>query len=57
MTVDDPEYMTVTEVAEIARVSKMTVYRWIDSGILPGRKLGNRIYRIRSADVRALLGQ
>ena len=30
-----PRFMTVTEVADIMRVSKMTVYRLIHSGEMP----------------------
>jgi excisionase family DNA binding protein len=41
------ELLTITEVASALRVSKMTVYRLIKSGRLPGLRVGNsiRVYR------------
>ncbi|MCV2394855.1 helix-turn-helix domain-containing protein [Actinotalea sp. M2MS4P-6] len=38
-------YLTVAEVAEIMRVSKMTVYRLTKSGELPAVRVG-RSYRV-----------
>ncbi|MBT0994202.1 helix-turn-helix domain-containing protein [Cellulomonas sp. DKR-3] len=38
-------YLTVVEVAEIMRVSKMTVYRLLHSGELPGVRVG-RSFRV-----------
>ncbi len=35
-----PRFMTVTEVADIMRVSKMTVYRLIRSGEMPAIRVG-----------------
>ena len=35
-----PRFMTVTEVADIMRVSKMTVYRLIHSGEMPAIRVG-----------------
>ena len=32
----DPKFMTLAEVAEFARVNKMTVRRWREKGILTG---------------------
>ena len=40
-----PRYLTVVEVAEIMRVSKMTVYRLLHSGELPGVRVG-RSFRV-----------
>jgi len=56
MTVEDPEFMTVAEVAVLFRVAKMTVYRYIHAGQLRAWRIG-RSYRIRTADVRELLDQ
>lgn len=39
------QFMTVAEVADIMRVSKMTVYRLIHSGELPAVQFG-RSYRV-----------
>jgi excisionase family DNA binding protein len=38
-------YLTVLEVADIMRVSKMTVYRLLHSGELPGVRVG-RSFRV-----------
>ena len=41
----DVRFLTVAEVAEIMRVSKMTVYRLVHSGELPAVRFG-RSYRL-----------
>lgn len=41
----DPKFLTVAEVAEAMRVSKMTVYRLVQSGNLPAVRVG-RSYRV-----------
>ena len=46
--------MTVNEVAQLMRVSKMTVYRLIRHGDLPAVRVG-RGYRIRQEDVHRYL--
>ena len=46
--------MTVAEVAELMRVSTMTVYRLIKAGDLPAVRFG-KSYRIEGADVDAYL--
>lgn len=46
--------MTVNEVAQLMRVSKMTVYRLIKQGELPAVKIG-RGYRLREEDVHRYL--
>ena len=46
--------LTVTEVAEVLRVSNMTVYRLIKYGDLPALRVGKN-YRIRSAELDAYL--
>jgi excisionase family DNA binding protein len=57
MTVADPEFMTVAEVAVLLRVAKMTVYRMVHDGELESVRIGRRTIRIRGASVRKLLGQ
>ena len=42
-----PKFLTVAEVAEIIRVSKMTVYRMVHSGELPAARFG-RSFRVDS---------
>lgn len=46
--------LTVNEVAELMRVSNMTIYRLIKAGDLPATRVG-RSYRLRQADVDAYL--
>ena len=43
-------FLTVAEVAELIRVSTMTVYRLIKAGELPAVRVG-KSYRIREDDV------
>jgi excisionase family DNA binding protein len=46
--------MTVTEVADMMRVSRMTVYRMIHSGDLPAVRFG-RSYRVPLEAVEAIV--
>ena len=46
----DVRFLTVAEVAELMRVSTMTVYRLIKGGELPAVRVG-RSYRIREDDI------
>lgn len=60
-----PEYLTVPEVADILRVSKMTVYRLVhrnafdypgeDGKTLPGAVRAGRAFRVPSAALDAYL--
>jgi excisionase family DNA binding protein len=43
-------FLTVQEVADLMRVSTMTVYRLIKSGALPAVRVG-RSFRVRDIDV------
>lgn len=45
-TINEGDLMTPSEVASIMRVSKSTVYRWVDDGTLPAMRIGGvvRIY-------------
>ncbi|MHA7303800.1 helix-turn-helix domain-containing protein [Arthrobacter sp. TMN-49] len=47
-------FLTVQEVAEIMRVSKMTVYRMVHAGELPAVRFG-RSYRVPQNAVETLL--
>lgn len=42
---EDPKFLTVAEVAEMMRVSKMTVYRLVHSGQLQAVRVG-RSFRV-----------
>lgn len=47
-------FFTVQEVADLLRVSSMTVYRLIKAGDLPAVRIG-KSYRVREDDVDAYL--
>ena len=48
------KYYTIDEVAELLKVSKMTLYRYIKSKKLPAIKLGKE-YRVSASDLQAFL--
>ena len=50
------DFRTVAEVAELMRVSKMTVYRLVHSGELPAVRVG-RSFRVRAAAGAPLPGE
>ncbi|KAD4060163.1 helix-turn-helix domain-containing protein [Arthrobacter yangruifuii] len=50
----DVRFLTVSEVAEVMRVSKMTVYRLVHSGELPAVRFG-RSYRVPESAVQQVL--
>lgn len=43
-------FLTVAEVADLLRVSNMTVYRLVNAGELPAARVG-KSYRIREDDI------
>ena len=49
-----PRFMTVSEVADIMRVSKMTVYRLIHSGEMPAIRVG-KSFRVPESAVGQLI--
>ena len=49
--------LTIQEVAEWAKVSTKTVYRWISDNKIPAIRLGNRTYRIPEKAIIAYLKQ
>ena len=49
-----PRFMTVSEVADLMRVSKMTVYRMVHSGDLPAMQVG-RSFRVPERAVKEYL--
>ncbi|AKE40478.1 putative DNA-binding excisionase protein [Corynebacterium kutscheri] len=51
---DKGTFLTVAEVAEIMRVSKMTVYRLVHSGDLPAVRVG-RSFRVHEKTVNEYL--
>ncbi|WP_062381745.1 helix-turn-helix domain-containing protein [Demequina pelophila] len=56
---DSPQrtsFMTVNEVAQMVRVSRMTVYRWIHAGELPAVRFG-RSFRVPQQAVEHFMEQ
>lgn len=47
-------FLTVSEVAEMLRVSRMTVYRWVHAGELPAARFG-RSFRVPQSAVEAFM--
>ncbi len=52
----DVQFLTVAEVADLMRVSKMTVYRLVHAGDLPAVQFG-RSYRVPESAVEEFLQQ
>ncbi len=55
---DNPRttFLTVAEVAEMVRVSRMTVYRWVHAGELPAVRFG-RSFRVPQQAVEQFMEQ
>lgn len=51
----DVKFLTVAEVADMMRVSKMTVYRLVHAGELPAIRFG-RSFRVPESAVQAAIG-
>lgn len=51
-----PRFLTVAEVAQLARVSRMTVYRMVHAGDLPAIRVG-KSFRVPEAAVEEMLSQ
>lgn len=51
---EEHDLLTVDEVAEVLRTSKMTIYRQIKKGTLDAIRVG-RAYRVKRASLQALL--
>jgi len=52
----DVRFLTVAEVADMMRVSTMTVYRLVKAGDLPAVRIG-KSYRVREDDLDAYLAK
>ena len=55
MSVVDERYVTVAEAAGLLKVSRSTLWRWIDQGDLPAYRLGRRRVLINREDLGKLL--
>jgi excisionase family DNA binding protein len=53
----EPLLLRVDEVAKLLRVSRWTVYRWIEEGRLEGTKLNRGTLRIFRTSVEALVDE
>lgn len=54
--IDEVNYMTVAEIAALMRVSKMTVYRLLNTKEIPSVRVG-RSFRADEQEVRRYLGR
>lgn len=55
MAVVDEGYITVAEAAQLLKVSRSTLWRWIDQGKLPAYRFGERRVLIRQEDLKTLI--
>lgn len=51
----DNELVTVEEAAELLRVDRSTIRRWISSGALPGYRVGPRFVRVKRDDLARMI--
>lgn len=49
------EYLTVAEAATLLKVSKSTVWRWIEKGMLPAYRVGSRGVRLKRAELEQMV--
>jgi excisionase family DNA binding protein len=49
------DILTVEEVAKILKVSKRTVYRWIETGDLKVARIGRKTYRVFESDLNTFI--
>jgi len=45
------DILTIEDVAKVLKVSKRTVYRWVDSGDLKVARIGRKTYRVFESDL------
>jgi excisionase family DNA binding protein len=51
----DEEYLTVSQAADLLRVNKSTIRRWIAQDLLPAYRVGQRRVALKRADVAHLI--
>ena len=52
------QFLTVQEVAEILKISRRTVYTWIDEGVIRAVKINDKsVVRIPSSEVERILNE
>jgi len=47
--------LTIEEVSKVLKVSKRTVYRWVDSGDLKTARIGRKTYRVFESDLKKFI--
>lgn len=52
-----PDVLTVEQAAEYLQTSKVTIWRWLSDGRLPGAKIGGRWRILKSEIIRMLSGE
>ena len=52
--VDQPEFLTVSQIANRLQMSSQAVRSWIEAGILPGIRV-RKVWRVRREDFEQLL--
>jgi excisionase family DNA binding protein len=53
----EDKLLTPEEVAARLDIAPVTVVRWMRAGKLPGRKFGQKVWRVRAADLEAFITQ
>jgi excisionase family DNA binding protein len=51
------QIFTIKEVADLLKVNKRTVYRWIEDGDLPVARLGRKTYRVFEYDLKKFINK
>jgi len=54
---DNDKLLKAAEVAEILRVPLLTIYAWVNRGVLPVIKISCRCIRFRDSDIRNFLNE
>lgn len=56
MPPESSDLLTAAEVADLCRVTKTTVFRWVADGDLTAIRLGKKVVRFRRTDIDAFIG-
>jgi len=52
---ENDDILTIEEVAKVLKVSKRTVYRWIDTGELKTARIGRKTYRVFESELKRFI--
>jgi excisionase family DNA binding protein len=50
-----PEFLTITEAAQLLRVSKVTIHSWINTKVIKAYKIGRRTLLVKSKVFAAIM--